>query len=141
MVEGMMLCIYCGKSFISEKYMSHPCIEIRRPVKDIVIDFTYETETEDGDKTIHAYDLKGNIYWLTKPNPTKLAKLKAQTSDASKQEDYADWARRQHPNWDDESHHPEHGTEYMNRIYLLVGRSEGGRALLWADFLCISKTR
>jgi hypothetical protein len=90
----MMHCYYCDKNFIDEEWRTHPCIEARRPVKDITIDFSYETTTQDGDKTTHAYDLKGNIYRLTLPNPAKLAELKKAASDESKQEDYADWLRR-----------------------------------------------
>ncbi len=94
MNENLTTCIYCGKIFIGEEYRAHPCIQERLPVKDITIDFSYETITEDGEKTIHAYDLKGNIYRLTLPNPRKLAGLKAQASDEKKQEDYSDWLRR-----------------------------------------------
>ena len=83
---------WCGKSFITEEFLKHPCFVERNPVKDIVIDFVYETESRDGDKTIHAYDLKGNIYRMTKVNPTKLAELKS--SNESKQKDYRDWLRR-----------------------------------------------
>ena len=60
-----------------------------------MVDYVYETVSEDGDKTIHAYDLNGNIYRLTLPNPKKLAELKKGASDESKQEDYGDWLRRQ----------------------------------------------
>jgi hypothetical protein len=94
MLEGSIRCVYCSKSFIEEEYLAHPCIEARRPVKDITIDLSYVTTTEDGDKTIHAHDLKGNIYRLTLPNPSKLAELKKEASDESKQEDYAEWVRR-----------------------------------------------
>jgi hypothetical protein len=89
-----MHCFYCNKDFIEEEWWAHPCIESKRPIKDITIDFSYETNSEDGDKTIHAYDLKGNIYRMTLPNPDKLAALKKEASDESKQEDYADWVRR-----------------------------------------------
>lgn len=94
MHENSRKCPWCMKNFIADEFMSHPCIVDRSPVKDIVIDFSYETETEDGDKTIHAYGLNDNIYRLTKPSPAKLAELKKEASDESKQEDYADWLRR-----------------------------------------------
>jgi hypothetical protein len=94
MGEGHMHCQFCGKSFIAEELKIHPCWMERNPVKDITIDFSYETVSEDGDKTIHAYDLKGNIYRLTKPNPTKLAELKRVESHESKQEDYSAWLQR-----------------------------------------------
>jgi hypothetical protein len=48
----------------------------KNPVEEVVVDFTYETESPDGDKTIHAYALDGRILLITKPNPTKLAELK-----------------------------------------------------------------
>lgn len=95
MSNGTTKCVYCGKSFIKEEWRSHPCVKDRHPLKEIVIDFSYETETADGNKTIHAYDLKGNIYRLTKPNPTKLVQLKSEASDESKQEDYSEWFRRE----------------------------------------------
>jgi hypothetical protein len=94
MNEGSIRCQFCGKSFIAEELRTHSCWTERNPVKDITIDFVYETVSEDGDKTIHAYDLKGNIYRLIKPNPTKLAQLKSEASDESKQEDYSEWLRR-----------------------------------------------
>ena len=46
------------------------------PVQEIVIDFLYETESDEGDKTIHAYALDGRIFLITKPNPAKLAELR-----------------------------------------------------------------
>ncbi len=69
-------------------------MKCQNPVEEIVVDFVYETESDEGDKTIHAYALDGRILLITKPNPTKLAELKKGISDESKQEDYADWLRR-----------------------------------------------
>lgn len=87
-------CPYCKKVFIIEEFLNHPCISARNPVKDILVDLAYETESADGDRTIHAYSLDGSIYRLTKPNPVKLAELKKEASDESKQADYAEWLRR-----------------------------------------------
>lgn len=64
------------------------------PVEEVVIDFYYQTRSEDGDETIHAYAIDGRILLITKPNPTKLAELKKGASDEKKQEDYAEWLRR-----------------------------------------------
>jgi hypothetical protein len=55
--------------------MTTEVIGLPNPVQEIVVDFTYETENEDGDKTIHAYSIDGRILLITKPNPTKLARL------------------------------------------------------------------
>ncbi|HZW85020.1 MAG TPA: hypothetical protein VFE91_03850 [Nitrososphaerales archaeon] len=66
----------------------------RNPVEEVVVDFTYETESPDGDKTIHAYSLDGRVILITKPNPAKLARLKQAESDEKKQEDYSEWLRR-----------------------------------------------
>ncbi len=63
--------------------------------EEVVIVGSYETESKDGDKTIHATLLDGTILLLTKPNPTKLEKLKQAKSAETLQEDYADWLRRQ----------------------------------------------
>ena len=48
----------------------------QNPVQEIIIDFSYETQNEDGDQTIHAYTLDGRILLLTTPNATKMAELK-----------------------------------------------------------------
>jgi hypothetical protein len=45
-------------------------------VEEVVIDFSYETESEDGDKTMHAYSIDGRILLITKPNPWKLEQLR-----------------------------------------------------------------
>ena len=92
--SGFVRCQFCGREFIEEELRSHPCWVSRNPVKEVIIDFIYETEEPDGSKTTHAYDLNGNIYRLTKPNPAKLAELKRGESDGNLQEDYADWLRR-----------------------------------------------
>ena len=94
MCEGLRHCYDCNKEFIEEEWWVHPCIEAKRPVKEITIDYTYETTEKDGSKTIHAYALNGNVYNLNLPTPDKLAELKKMVSDESKQEDYRDWLRR-----------------------------------------------
>jgi hypothetical protein len=94
MREGLRHCYDCSKDYIEEEWWRHPCVEAKRPVKDITIDFSYETTEEDGSRTIHAYGLNGNIYRLNLPTPDKLAELKEAESDESKQEDYSDWLRR-----------------------------------------------
>lgn len=72
------------------------------PVEEVVVDFWFEEEAKDGDKTIHAFALDGRILLITKPNPTKLAELK-KASDESKQGeqlDYSEWLltkRKQNP--------------------------------------------
>jgi hypothetical protein len=50
-----------------------PC---ENPVQEVIVDFIYETESREGNRTIHAYALDGRILLITKPNPTKLAELK-----------------------------------------------------------------
>lgn len=94
MTSEIARCPFCDRTFIGEELKRHSCFTERNPVKDITIDFSYETVSEDGDNTIHAYDLNGNVYRLTKPNPTKLAELKKGASAESKQEDYSEWLRR-----------------------------------------------
>jgi len=64
------------------------------PVEEVVIDFSYETTSEEGDKTIHAYALDGRILLITKPNPAKLVELKKAESDGRVTEDYSEWLGR-----------------------------------------------
>ena len=95
MHEGIRHCYNCNKDFIEEEWWVHPCVEAKRPVKDITIDYLFETTEDDGSKTFHAYGLNGNVYNLNLPTPDKLAELK-KTTDEPKQEDYSEWVRR-HP--------------------------------------------
>ena len=94
MSEGLRHCYDCNKDFIEEEWWTHPCVEAKRPIKDITIDYFYETTEEDGSKTIHAYGLNEVVYNLNLPKPDKLAELKKTTSDEKKQEDYSEWLRR-----------------------------------------------
>lgn len=55
-------------------------------MKDITIDYLYETSEEDGSKTIHAYGLNGNVYRLNLPMPDKLAELKKAAIEEAKEE-------------------------------------------------------
>ena len=68
-------CMYCGKSFITEEWWSHPCIEVRRLVKHIVLeDFSIEKSGEG--TVIHAWGIDGKtLYTLTKPTARKLKVL------------------------------------------------------------------
>ncbi len=75
-------------------------------VQDIAIDFYFEIESEDGDKTISATGLDGKIYRLTKPNPEKLKALKEAVSDESKQMDYLEWLRKRRPNDSEQGGNP-----------------------------------
>ena len=38
-------CASCGKTFIAEEFTKHSCFTERNPVKDITIDFVYETKS------------------------------------------------------------------------------------------------
>ena len=49
---------------------------MKNPVEEFIVDFTYESEADDGSKTLHAYAIDGRVLLITKPNPTKLAELK-----------------------------------------------------------------
>src|SRR5574340_1509389 len=109
----------------------------RCPVKDSTIDHTFETRSDDSDKTIHACDLKGNVYRLTKPNPTELAELKAE-SDEGEQENHSEWLRRrgnrtsssaQPLYWRLKSRHAFHGQRQSNR------RSDTRRKRPWDNRL------
>lgn len=41
------------KTFSKRSGGSHSCVGAKRPAKDIMIDYLYETFEEDGSKTIH----------------------------------------------------------------------------------------
>jgi hypothetical protein len=86
MSDGTERCNWCGKWFIEEELTKHPCFTERNPVKEITIDFVYETKSRDGDRTIHAYGLNGDIYLLTLPSAKNLKALRKEiASDESKQ--------------------------------------------------------
>jgi len=44
-------------------------------VEEIVTDFMYETQSDDGSKVLHVYALDGRILWITTPTPAKLKRL------------------------------------------------------------------
>jgi hypothetical protein len=69
------------------------------PVEEVVVDYWFEHDAEDGTKTIHAFAIDGRIFMLTKPNPSKLAELKKAE------------AMVHHPSSGRRVHHPEDGTE------------------------------
>src|SRR5579872_2652376 len=69
-------CERCRKTLIHEEFPTHVCVPDITGIREIMIDYSYETVTKDGDRKIVAFGLDGRIYDLIicKHNPVHKSK-------------------------------------------------------------------
>lgn len=63
-------------------------------VEEVIVDYFFEDQSENGDIVLSAFALDGRIIQLIKPSPKRLERYRKSESDDTKQEDYEDWLRR-----------------------------------------------
>jgi len=68
---NIVKCPRCGRVLIAEEYPSDTCNPRFRGVKEIIIDWHYETKSDDGHNVVMAKGLDGVLYRLVecKHNP------------------------------------------------------------------------
>ncbi len=64
-----------------------------KPVREILVDYFFESESEKGDTILTAFALDGRIIQLVKPSGKRLEQYSKSESDESKQLDYQEWLR------------------------------------------------
>ena len=69
-------CERCRKTMIEEEFPNHVCTPYLTGIKEIIIDYFYETVTKDGDRKIVAFGLDGRIYDLIQCRHNPLHKSK-----------------------------------------------------------------